>query len=116
MNIGIICNVSSNVPEGFIAIDSEDNKIGYVTVSEDLDNIIDVILEKSTLNLPVEEEFENNKTLRYESISKTHPHYISALNYILPNPWRILGVRYEKDNMESILNECNNYLEGFNNE
>lgn len=111
MNIGIICDVSSNIPKGFIAIDQDNGQLGYVTNDDILDEIIEIILDSDQLSLPIEEQINDKIILREEQIDKNDNHYLISFNYILPHPWRILGTRYENGKIEDVLNECQNYLD-----
>jgi hypothetical protein len=104
MNIGIICDVNTNTPVGIIGVDKETGDIGYITKEAELDECIEIILDTNQLDLPIREDVDNNEILRVEKIEPTDDYYLIAFNYHLPEPWRVLGVRYDEGDFEELLN------------
>lgn len=106
MNIGIICNINTNTPIGVIGVDKSTGDIGYITKEVELDKSIEVILDAIELDLPIKEDIKNTEIIRMEKLSPMDDYYLIALNYHLPEPWRILGIRYEEGDFEVLLNEA----------
>lgn len=112
MNLGIICDIISNKPTGVIGVDKETGTIGYITENKDLENVIEIILDSGKLDLPIREEINNNEILRHEKQTPKDSYYLIAFNYHLPYPWKILGIRYVEGDIEQVIQESYNYLEG----
>ncbi len=117
MNIGIICDIKENIPVAFLAIDYDENLLGYVSNNNELRLILETILDQDQLAIKVKESIDGKTIIRSEVVNKRDPYYLVAINYILPSPWKILGIRYEENsNIKKVLKQCDNYLEGLLNE
>jgi hypothetical protein len=116
MNLGVICNLVSNKPVGVIGVDKDKGAVGYITEIKELENVIETILDVGKLSLQVEEEVDGSKIMRVDEIGVKNSHYLVAFNYHLPFPWRILGLRYVEGDLEQILKESYDYMEGVVNE
>lgn len=116
MNLAIICNVISKKPIGVIGVDKDTKTVGYITNNEELESVIEIILNNNTLELPVKETIKDNTILRYDNINCEHMYYLIAFNYHLPYPYKMLGVTYVEGNLEDVLQESFEYMEGIKNE
>lgn len=112
MNLGVICDVTSNTPTGVIGVDKETGTIGYIVKDKSLEDIIEVILNNSKLDLPIKEDINGNELFRHEKLTPKDPYYLIAFNYHLPFPWRILGIRYAEGDIEKAIQESFDYMEG----
>lgn len=111
MNLGIICELTSNKSIGVIAIEKETGTIGYATNDNDLDKVIEILLDNDELDLMIEEQLGQNTIIRKEKVNPKDDYYLLAFNYHLPYPWRILGVRYIEGDIEEIIKESFEYVE-----
>jgi hypothetical protein len=103
MNIGIICNINDNKPIGVIGIEDSGGEVDFITQSEKLNSAISIILEQDKIKMPIKEGLEQNEIIRNKYVTSNTPHYLSGINYNLPRPWRILGVRYLKGTLQDQL-------------
>lgn len=116
MNLAIIVNITSKIPIGAIGVDKDKKTVGYMTNNKELEDIIEIILDNKELELPVKETIYGNDILRYDKIDCNHSFYLIAFNYHLPYPYKILGVTYADGDLETLIQESFEYIEGFNNE
>jgi len=116
MNLAIICNVTSKEPLGVIGVDKDKKLVGYMTNDNDLENILEIILDNNTIELPVKETIDNSEILRYEQLDCTNSYYLIALNYHLPYPYKMLGVTYAEGELETLIQESFEHMEGVKNE
>jgi hypothetical protein len=112
MNLGIVCDISNKKPIGVIAIDNKNGDIGYIVNNNELEDDIEVILNHKELTVPVQEVINSNYIIRQQTYTIKDNNYLTAFNYYLPQPWRILGLKDVDGDMEQILNESYNHMEG----
>ena len=89
VQVAIICEVSSNQPIGIIGKDK--HNIGFISDSNELNEILDYIIDKNVIELPYNENLNGNNLLRVQDFDIHSKQYFIALNYILPEKWKILG-------------------------
>lgn len=112
MYLAIICDSNVNKPIGVVGISKD--QIGFLTNNDDLNNVLEYIVNKDDIFLSHYEIVNNNKILCLDKINIDHENYLIGINYILPYPWRIMGLTNvdndEKfnDNIESFYNMLNN--------
>ena len=116
MNIAIICNVSTQKPIGVIGIDKENGNVAFISKNKDLEDILERISSKESLELMIEEKLNDSCLLRVENVDFKSSNYLVALDNHLPYPWKILGVTYVEQDLEQSVEEIYNYMEGFENE
>ena len=114
MNVGMICDISKNQPIGVIAVDKTNGSIGYIVDDHDLENTIEIILDNKTLDLTLKEDIDGQEILRNEQVDTKNPYYLMAFNYHLPYPWKILGMNYEDGELEPVLQQYYDLMEGSN--
>lgn len=111
MNLGVICDLAVNKSVGIICVDSETGTIGYTVEQIELENVIEIILDND-LELIIKEQINGKEILRKEKVNCKDKNYLTAFNYYLPYPWRILGVRYIEGNIDDVLKDGFQYMEG----
>ena len=104
---GIINNVSKNIPVAVFIYDKEKNEFGYKTEDNDLFIILDIISTKKILPIFVYENFENGIVGYEMNINIKNKQYITAINYYLPMPYRIVYVELTdlEDNAAELLEQ-----------
>ena len=117
MQVAIICEVSSNQPVGIIGKDK--HNIGFISDSNELNEILDYIIDKNVIELPYNENVNGNNLLRIQDFDIHSKQYFIALNYILPEKWKILGLtNYDEESIfeDDLQNIYNVLMEGNINE
>lgn len=111
MYLAIICDSTENQPLGVIGINK--NQIGFLTHDEDLNKVLEYIINQDDIFLSHYEIVNNNKILCLDKINISNENYLIGINYILPYPWRIMGLTNMDDdgkfneNIENFYNILN---------
>ncbi len=113
MQIAVICELLTNKPVGIVGKDNDN--IGFISNSNELNEILDYIIDKNDIELTYNENLNNNNLLRVERFNINSENYFIGLNYILPDKWKILGLTKCEEDMpfnDSLKNIFNVLMEG----
>ncbi len=96
MQIGIICEIGeTKKPIGIISKIESD--IGFVSKDDGLKEVLNYIIDRNDINLPLEENLNDLVLSINKSFNVKDENYFLAVNYILPNKWRILDLTEHED-------------------
>ncbi|MNJ90038.1 hypothetical protein D3C87_76290 [compost metagenome] len=104
-NLAIICDIRENKPVGVICSCPGTGDIAYLTDEDLLSETLEVILDNK-LFLLNEEEVNKKNMIHEETVTVMDSYYLVSINYSLPYPWRILGVKAVDGDVEDIVNEA----------
>jgi len=106
MNLGVICNIKTDIPECVIVHDYENGDIGYSTYNDDFSKLLNAILKKQIFS----ENILNN-VIHYNECNKTNSFYISVVNDYLPHPYKVMWIKNIAGNIEDILEQAYDILD-----
>ncbi len=96
MQIGIICEIGEvKKPVGIIAKSKLD--IGFVSKDDGLKEVLDYIIDRNDISLPLQENLCDLTLSINKSFNIKDENYFLAVNYILPDKWRILDLTEYED-------------------
>lgn len=104
-NLAVVCDIRENIPVGVICSCPFTGDIAYTTEDDMLMESLDIILDNK-LFLLNKEKIDGKNMIREETVNAFDSYYITAINYALPFPWKILGVTTENGDVEEIANEA----------
>lgn len=107
--LGIICDISNSSPVGVIASNISDKEIVFITKNKSLDIVIETLLEDNIF-LQKREELNGSNMILNEKIDINDEYFFISLNYSLPIPYRIMGIKEFDGDVEKIVFETFNYL------
>ncbi|MNV43633.1 hypothetical protein D3C71_1353500 [compost metagenome] len=108
-NLAVICDITDNSPVGFICSNPLSGDIAYSTQNKTLSSVLEVLLDNK-LFLLKNEKINDIDMIVEDEIAQTDSYCLIALNYSLPFPWRILGVKEVVGDVEEIVDQAHETL------